>query len=109
MDPLQQQVNRQIVQGFQLFLVSLGRGPRREKFLHPALGLQRPQHLQPVFLVANLLQFLAARPVREVLNYSFAHRVLVASPGLGVEFPAEPRLVPCGANQQGGLLKKTII
>ena len=108
-DSLQQQLDRQIVQGLQLLLVCLGLGPSREQDLHPALSFQSPQHFQPVFLVTDLLQLLASRLSRQVFDHSLALGILVASLGLGVEFPSQPSHVPGGANQQRGVLKEPVI
>ena len=93
----------------QLFFVCLGGGPGREQKLHPAFVLQSPQHLQPLFLMANLLKLLAACLCGEILDHALALGILIPSEGFGVEFPSQPRNVPRGANQQRRLLKKTII
>ena len=47
---------------------ALADGPGREEHLHPALGFESLQHLQTVVFVADLLQFLAARMGREMLD-----------------------------------------
>ena len=109
MDSLREQLNGQIVQGCQPSLVGLGGGPGGEQLLHPTFGLKRAQNLQPLFLVANLLQLLPAGLGREVFDDAFFFGVNVASAGLGVHLPAEAREVARGANQQGWLFKETVI
>ena len=109
MDALEQQLDCQVVQPPQLLFVGLGGGPHREEEFQPAFGLQRPQHLQPLFFMANLLQLLAARRGREEFDDSFVPGVLVANLSLGVELPSQPGTVPGGANQQRWVLKKSIV
>ena len=109
MDSLESQLGCQIVQPPQLLFVCLGGAPRREEESHPAFGLQRPHHLQRLFFMANLLQLLAACLGGEKFDDSLVLGVLVSNLGLGVQFPPQPGTIPGGANQQRGVLKKSII
>ena len=109
MNALDQQLHRQFVKSLQLFLVSPGYRPGRKQHLHPALGFQRLQYLQPLFLVANLFQLLAARRCGKMLDHTFYLGILIASAGLLIQFPTQPRVVACGPNQQRRIFQKSII
>ena len=92
MNSLHQQLHGQRMQRLQLLLVRLGRRPRREQDLHPTLVLQCPQNLQPLVLMANLLQLPASRLIGKVIDDPFAFGILIASPRPRVQLPPQPRL-----------------